>query len=67
MFAYDIGVLKQADRIERALRQIEALAQQIKAFAAPHVHELVRLKETEAMLNAAQLILGDPCTAPNCA
>ncbi|MEJ2433984.1 MAG: hypothetical protein P8Y53_12785, partial [Pseudolabrys sp.] len=26
--------------------------------AAPHVHELVRLKETEAMLLAAQLILG---------
>jgi hypothetical protein len=28
------------------------------ALAAPHIHELVRLKETEAMLLAARFILG---------
>ena len=58
MFAYDIGILKQADRIEHALRQVDALAIRLEALAAPHVHELVRLKETEAMVSAAQLILG---------
>ena len=58
MFAYDIGILKQADRIERALIQVNALAKRMESLAAPHVHELVRLKETESMLNAAHLMLG---------
>jgi succinate dehydrogenase/fumarate reductase flavoprotein subunit len=34
------------------------LAERTENLGAPHVHELVRLKETEAMLHAAQLILG---------
>jgi succinate dehydrogenase/fumarate reductase flavoprotein subunit len=58
MFAYDVGILKSADRIERALQNVDALAQQIREIAAPHAHELVRLKETEAMLLAAQFMLG---------
>jgi succinate dehydrogenase/fumarate reductase flavoprotein subunit len=58
MFAYDIGILKHADRLQPALDKITALAAQAEEIAAPHVHELVRLKETEAMLLAAQLILG---------
>ena len=58
MFAYDIGILKSADRLQRALREVEALDQQFQELAAPHTHELVRLKETEAMLLAARLILG---------
>ena len=58
MFAYDVGILKSADRIERALQNVDALAQQIGDIAAPHTHELVRLKETEAMLLAAQFMLG---------
>src|SRR5262249_13703508 len=58
MFAYNIGILKKADRLEDARRQIDALAARAKALAAPHTHELVRLKETEAMLLAAQFILG---------
>jgi succinate dehydrogenase/fumarate reductase flavoprotein subunit len=57
MFAYDVGILKRADRIERALQNVDALAQLIRELAAPHTHELVRLKETEAMLLAAQLML----------
>ena len=32
--------------------------EQFKELAAPHTHELVRLKETEAMLLAARFILG---------
>lgn len=58
MFAHDIGILKQADRLQRALARVEALAQDFAAIAAPHVHELVRIKETEAMLLAARMILG---------
>jgi succinate dehydrogenase/fumarate reductase flavoprotein subunit len=58
MFAYDVGILKHADRLQAARRRVEALAQRFRALAAPHTHELVRLKETEAMLLAARLILG---------
>jgi succinate dehydrogenase/fumarate reductase flavoprotein subunit len=58
MFAYDVGILKHADRLERARAQIHALSLEFKNIAAPHVHELVRLKETEAMLLAAQMMLG---------
>jgi succinate dehydrogenase/fumarate reductase flavoprotein subunit len=57
MFAYDVGILKSADRLERALQSVEALAEQLRALGAPHPHELVRLKETEAMLLAARFIL----------
>jgi len=57
MFAVDIGILKKADRLAQALIRIEELAQEVADLAAPHVHELVRLKETEAMLLAAQFIL----------
>ena len=58
MFAYDIGILKRADRLQEACRKVAHLAEEIRAFDAPHVHELVRLMETEAMLVAAQFILG---------
>jgi succinate dehydrogenase / fumarate reductase flavoprotein subunit len=58
MFACEIGILKKADRLEQAMTRVDNLAAQFQAIAAPHVHELVRLKETEAMLNAARLILG---------
>jgi len=58
MFAYDVGILKRADRLEQASTKITALADRMQEVAAPHVHELVRLKETEAMLLAAQLMLG---------
>jgi succinate dehydrogenase/fumarate reductase flavoprotein subunit len=58
MFAYDVGILKSAARLEQALRTIAALDQQCQELAAPHTHELVRLKETEAMLLAARFILG---------
>jgi succinate dehydrogenase/fumarate reductase flavoprotein subunit len=58
MFAYDVGILKRADRLEQALDKVTQLAARVEDIAAPHVHELVRLKETEAMLLAARLILG---------
>jgi succinate dehydrogenase/fumarate reductase flavoprotein subunit len=58
MFAYDVGILKAADRLERASRRVEALSERSRELSAPHTHELVRLKETAAMLLAARLILG---------
>ena len=58
MFAYDVGILKSADRLQHALQSVDALDQQFQELAAPHTHELVRLKETEAMLLAARFILG---------
>jgi succinate dehydrogenase/fumarate reductase flavoprotein subunit len=58
MFAYDVGILKSAERLEAARGRVAALAADFAAIAAPHVHELVRLKETEAMLLAAKFILG---------
>jgi succinate dehydrogenase/fumarate reductase flavoprotein subunit len=58
MFAYDVGILKRADRLQSARECISALQERFADIAAPHVHELVRLKETEAMLMAAQLMLG---------
>jgi succinate dehydrogenase/fumarate reductase flavoprotein subunit len=58
MFAYDTGILKRADRLDAALDRVTGLAEDFKNIAAPHTHELVRLKETEAMLLAAHFILG---------
>ncbi|HTS41722.1 MAG TPA: FAD-binding protein [Xanthobacteraceae bacterium] len=58
MFAYDVGILKRADRLQRAFDRVKALDDEFKSLAAPHTHELVRLKETEAMLLAARFILG---------
>ena len=58
MFAYDTGILKRADRLHAALDRVTALTEDFKSIAAPHTHELVRLKETEAMLLAAHFILG---------
>ncbi len=58
MFSYDIGVLKRADRLQQAFDRVSGLAEEFKEIAAPHTHELVRLKETEAMLLAARFMLG---------
>ena len=58
MFAYDTGILKREDRLQAAFDRVTALAEEFKDIAAPHTHELVRLKETEAMLLAARFILG---------
>jgi len=58
MFAYNIGILKRADRLQQARVALDTLMEKFNALAAPHTHELVRLKETEAMLLAARFILG---------
>ena len=58
MFAYDVGILKAADRLQHAFDCVTQLSDECKSLAAPHTHELVRLKETEAMLLAARFMLG---------
>jgi len=57
MFAYDVSVWKRADRLERAMARLSEIRGAFGGLAAPHAHELVRLKETEAMLLAADIIL----------
>ena len=58
MFSWDVGILKREDRLKDAFNRVATLAEEFKELAAPHTHELVRLKETEAMLMAARFILG---------
>ena len=58
MFSYDTGILKREDRLKAAFERVVELDDQFKQLSAPHTHELVRLKETEAMLLAARFILG---------
>ncbi len=58
MFSYDTGILKREDRLKAAFERVVELAEDCKDISAPHTHELVRLKETEAMLLAARFILG---------
>jgi succinate dehydrogenase/fumarate reductase flavoprotein subunit len=58
MFAYDVGILKHANRLTQAFDRVVALSDEFKSISAPHTHELVRLKETEAMLLAARFMLG---------
>jgi succinate dehydrogenase/fumarate reductase flavoprotein subunit len=58
MFSYDTGILKREDRLQQAFDRVTELSDEFKNIAAPHTHELVRLKETEAMLLAARFILG---------
>jgi succinate dehydrogenase/fumarate reductase flavoprotein subunit len=58
MFAYDVGILKREDRLQQAFERVTALTDDFKNVSAPHTHELVRMKETEAMLLAARFMLG---------
>ncbi len=57
MFAYDVSVWKRGDRLAAAQVRLEEIKSEFAACSAPHTHELVRMKETEAMLLAADLIL----------
>jgi succinate dehydrogenase / fumarate reductase flavoprotein subunit len=57
MFAYDVMVWKHGDRLKDALSKVRSLKTEAAELAAPHMHELVRLKETDAMLLAAEIML----------
>jgi len=53
---YDIALWKSADRLEAALETLEGLRARFQDLKAPNNHELVRIKETEAMMMAAEII-----------
>jgi succinate dehydrogenase/fumarate reductase flavoprotein subunit len=57
MLACDVALWKRADRLESALAEIRAQRAESAEFGAPDGHEFVRLRETEAMLDAAEIIL----------
>ncbi len=53
---YDISIWKSAERLEEALGTLAGLGQRFAGLRAPDNHELVRIKETEAMMMAAEII-----------
>jgi len=57
MFRYDVMIWKHADRLAKALARLAEMKAEFASLHAPHTHELVRLKETEAMFLAAELML----------
>lgn len=57
MFSYDITVWKSESRLVNALNTQTKLEERFQDLFAPDVHELVRIRETEAMLLTSRLIL----------
>jgi len=57
IFRYDVSVLKHESRMAAALGKLAALREKCRALKSPHVHSLVRLKETECMIDAEEIIL----------
>ena len=53
---YDISLWKSADRLDAALKTLDGLRARFHELKAPDNHELVRIKETEAMIMAAEII-----------
>jgi succinate dehydrogenase/fumarate reductase flavoprotein subunit len=53
---YDIALWKHADRLDQALETLKTLQARFDELKAPDNHELVRIKETEAMMMAAEII-----------
>jgi fumarate reductase flavoprotein subunit len=53
---YDIALWKSADRLEAALQTLGGLRERFAELRAPDNHELVRIKESEAMVLAAEII-----------
>lgn len=57
MFRYDVMVWKSAERLETSLARLATIRDELQRLGAPHTHELVRLKETEAMVLAAEIMM----------
>ncbi|MEE8396459.1 MAG: FAD-binding protein, partial [bacterium] len=57
MFRYDVSVWKHEERLKDGLEQLREVREEFEKLLAPDIHELVRLKETEAMVLAAEIIL----------
>jgi succinate dehydrogenase/fumarate reductase flavoprotein subunit len=56
IFRYDVSILKTEGRLTSALDQLEVIKEMSKTIKATHVHGFVRLKETDCMLDTAEMI-----------
>lgn len=56
IFRYDISILKSEERLSAALGELERIEEKLNRTKASHTHAFVRLRETEAMVDAAKLI-----------
>jgi succinate dehydrogenase/fumarate reductase flavoprotein subunit len=56
IFRYDVSILKSERRLTLALSELEKLQEDARRVKALHVHLFVRLKETECMIDAAEII-----------
>ncbi len=56
IFRYDLSILKTEARLSAALEALGHIQERLDRTKAPHTHGFVRLRETEAMVDAAKLI-----------
>lgn len=56
IFRYDLSILKNDERLSAALGKLRQIEERLAQTKASHTHGFVRLRETEAMLEAAKLI-----------
>ena len=56
IFRYDLSILKSETRLSAALGELGKVEEKLNRTKAPHTHGFVRLRETQAMVDAAKLI-----------
>jgi succinate dehydrogenase / fumarate reductase, flavoprotein subunit len=56
IFRYDISILKSDERLSAALGNLSRIEEKLTRTKASHTHGFVRLREKEAMVEAAKLI-----------
>ncbi|HXG52004.1 MAG TPA: FAD-binding protein [candidate division Zixibacteria bacterium] len=56
IFRYDLSILKTEERLSEAVGALAGIEEKLAATKAGHTHGFVRLRETEAMVEAAKLI-----------
>lgn len=57
IFRYDVSILKHQARLKQALAALAAIEAKGSSLAAPHVHSFVRLRETQCMIQTAEMVL----------
>jgi succinate dehydrogenase/fumarate reductase flavoprotein subunit len=56
IFRYDVSILKSEERLGAALGKLEKIKGQARMTPAENPHCFVRLQETQAMIDAAEII-----------
>jgi succinate dehydrogenase/fumarate reductase flavoprotein subunit len=56
IFRYDVSILKSEERLSAGLVELGDIGEKLNRTKASHTHGFVRLRETEAMVDAARLI-----------